>query len=104
MFKTLYIKFVASCTPSCKEVARLASESMERKLTFFERLRMKLHYGICYWCQRYDDQVHIIHEAVHEHGDEISECCGDANANLSEDCKARLKALCKSEGTSENQG
>lgn len=45
---------------SCKEVTRLASESLDRDLSFKEHVAMKLHLMMCRMCQRYSKQLKFI--------------------------------------------
>jgi hypothetical protein len=49
---------------SCKETARLLSESMERPLPFRRRLGLRLHLMMCYLCRRYARQVRAIDQVV----------------------------------------
>jgi hypothetical protein len=50
-------------TPHCTEILRLASQSLEQPLTFRMRLKMRLHFLICVWCERYDKQLKFLHHA-----------------------------------------
>ncbi len=58
------IFWLAHRLPPCKTIARLASESNERRLTPGERVKIRLHFWICGWCQRYMGQVGSIHQAA----------------------------------------
>jgi hypothetical protein len=50
-------------TPHCPEILQLASQSLERPLSFRRRLKMRLHFLICVWCERYDRQLKFLHRA-----------------------------------------
>ncbi len=50
-------------TPHCTEISRLASQSLEQPLPFRTRLKMRLHFLICVWCERYDKQLKFLHRA-----------------------------------------
>lgn len=50
-------------TPHCTEILRLASQSFEKPLSFRTRLKMRLHFLICVWCERYDKQLKFLHHA-----------------------------------------
>src|ERR671929_199409 len=39
--------------PTCQQTVEKISQSMERPLTFRERINVKLHLWICAWCQWY---------------------------------------------------
>ncbi len=50
--------------PTCREVHRLVSEGMDRKLTLVERARMRLHLLVCEACTRFDQQMALIRNAM----------------------------------------
>ena len=50
--------------PTCREVHRLVSEGMDRKLTLIERARMRLHLLVCEACTRFDRQMALIRRAM----------------------------------------
>ena len=78
-------------TPSCQEVVRLASEGLDRKLTWRERRNVRLHFWICFLCRRYEDQLNALHQNLVRHPESFSEC---SEASLSAEEKARLKKAC----------
>ncbi len=45
---------------SCKDVTRKISQAQDRRLTFRERLSIRLHLLICYACRRFVKQVTIL--------------------------------------------
>lgn len=57
--------------PTCKEVHRLVSESMDRRLSLWERLRMALHIMVCRACSNFRSQMTLMREAMRRitHGD-----------------------------------
>jgi hypothetical protein len=62
-------------TPKCREVVRILSQSMDSKLSLIMRIKLRLHYLICAWCQRYDKQLHELREftsSVPSHLDDFS--------------------------------
>ena len=87
------VEWLARHTPCCKEIARLASEGLDRKLTGRERLSIRLHFLICFLCRRYEHQLVVLHEGLARNPDSFSECSGAA---LSAEEKARLKKACSS--------
>ncbi|QXD28030.1 hypothetical protein GA003_18835 [Opitutia bacterium ISCC 52] len=97
--KGLFTKMMSGLTPSCKDMSRLCSESLDRKLTLGERIRMCMHGWICSWCIDYSDQVQKVNHTVKDEGESLAELKGD---RLSEDCKARMRALL--EETAEKDG
>jgi hypothetical protein len=70
--KTRLVAAILRHTPNCAEMARLASRALEQPLPWRTRLRMRLHYVICAWCERYARQLRFLHHAaphLHEPAD-----------------------------------
>jgi hypothetical protein len=44
---------LARITPPCRDVTRLASESMDRTFPTLTRIQLQLHYWICQACAQY---------------------------------------------------
>lgn len=80
------------CTPSCEEVARLASEALDRRLTLRERIAMRMHFTICYFCRRYHDQLACMQRGLKSHGEKLGQDCGKC---LCAEEKAKLKEACR---------
>lgn len=53
---------------SCKEVTRLVSQGLDRRLGFAERVRLRVHLAICDGCTSFTKQVRFIRKAVHTLG------------------------------------
>lgn len=53
---------------SCKEAARLASQGMDRRLGFGERVMLRVHLGICDGCTRFTRQIAFLRTAVQQLG------------------------------------
>lgn len=49
---------------SCKEASRLISDGMDRRLSIAERVRLRLHVGICDACTRFTSQVNFLRRAL----------------------------------------
>jgi len=47
---------------SCKEAARLASETRDHELPFRTRIALRLHLGICRMCKIYNRQITMLGE------------------------------------------
>lgn len=86
--------WLARHTPSCKEIARLASEGLDRQLTWRERIRIRAHFGICFLCRRYEHQLLVLHQSLARNPESFSECSG---VGLSAEEKARLKKACSAD-------
>jgi len=49
---------------SCKEVSRLLSQGEERRLTLFERVRLRLHLRVCAACGHFAGQLAFMRRAM----------------------------------------
>jgi hypothetical protein len=49
---------------------------MDEPMPLLMQIKKRLHFLICCWCERYEEQLRYIHETVRqfpEHGDEASD-------------------------------
>ena len=53
---------------SCKEASRLASQGLDRRLGFGERVALRLHLAICDGCAQFTRQIAFLRKAVRELG------------------------------------
>lgn len=88
----ILVQCIDRLTPSCAEVARLASEALDRRLSLKERLAMRLHFTICYYCRRYCDQLRTVREGARSAAEHYGQSCGES---LSGNEKERLKQACR---------
>ena len=58
------ILLIARYTPECHNMTRLVSQSMDQRLPLSTWARMKLHYLICVWCERYAEQIAFVKSAA----------------------------------------
>ena len=49
---------------SCKEVTRLVSQGMDRRLTFGRRVSLRVHFAICQGCTNFSRQMTFLRKAV----------------------------------------
>lgn len=49
---------------NCHDATFLMSQSRERKLTFSERMKVKLHISMCRGCSNFDRQLPVLTDAV----------------------------------------
>lgn len=88
-WQTKLVILIGRHTPKCREMVRILSDSMDRPLPLSLRVKKRLHYLICCWCQRYEQHLHYLHEtarAFPEHAEQGS------TATLSAGSKERIKS------------
>ncbi len=49
---------------ACEEISHLASEKLERRLSFMETVRLRLHMLMCSACRHYDAHITTLHKAL----------------------------------------
>lgn len=49
---------------SCKQAAQLASQSLDRRLGWFERVALRLHLAICDGCTNFSRQAAFLRRAM----------------------------------------
>ena len=54
---------------TCKEVSRLVSQGLDRRLGFGERVRLRVHLAICDGCANFNKQVTFLRKAMVRIGD-----------------------------------
>jgi hypothetical protein len=89
--KDTMIFWLARRLPTCKEVTRMASDSMERKLSLRQRFEMRLHLLICALCMRYVKQLQFMHDAARQHAAEIENAGSLPASALSNEARERMK-------------
>lgn len=82
------ILFLARRLPDCKTVTPTLSESIDRKLSFKERMTIRLHLFTCEACVRYLEQIRVLHDLFHKYQSELERSA----STLNDDAKARLKS------------
>ena len=53
----------------CREVTRLVSQGLDRRLGFGERIALRVHFAICEGCSNFDRQMKLLREAVRQLGE-----------------------------------
>jgi hypothetical protein len=87
--QTKLVIFIGKHTPKCREMVRILSQSMDEQMPLRMRIKKRIHYLICCWCQRYEEHLHYMRETARkfpEHADEAS------SASLAPEAKDRIKA------------
>jgi hypothetical protein len=86
--ETQVVKFIGRHTPKCTEVVRILSQGMDEELSFKTRLRLRLHYLICRWCQHYSEHLRYLRKFSRRLPEEIS---NRDVLTIASDAKDRIK-------------
>ena len=62
---------------------------MDHKLPLGTRIRMRLHYGICVWCERYLRQIAFVKRVSRSFAEHPAACSAEG---ISPQAKQRLQA------------
>ncbi len=58
------IQVVRALSPNCQAAIRLQSDALDRPLSFWQRLGLRIHVTFCVWCFRYGVQLLRIRNAA----------------------------------------
>jgi hypothetical protein len=72
-FQTALVKVISKRTPKCREVVRILSQAMDSKPSLTMLIRLRLHYLICVWCQRYEKQLHELRKFASSVPDHVND-------------------------------
>lgn len=72
---------------SCKQVSRLVSQSLERKLTYRERFGLSLHLMMCDACKLFSRQLRLLRQAMQRIGRNVEQ---DTQTVLSDEARKRI--------------
>jgi len=87
-WQTMLVKLIGKYTPKCREMVRILSQSMDEPMPLIVRIKKRIHFLICCWCQRYEEHLHYIRKTARrfpEHADEAS------GASFPPEAKQRIK-------------
>jgi len=86
--QTRLVLFIVKHTPKCREVVRILSESMDRPLPLGLRLKLRLHFLMCCWCERYAQHLRFLRQAARAFPDRVDEAL--PAQRLSPEAKERI--------------
>jgi predicted anti-sigma-YlaC factor YlaD len=80
---------------SCKETSHLVSQALDRRLTWRERLAVRLHLFVCDACRRFERQVAVLRAVARRYATLEPETT--AELQLSAEAHARIARALRSE-------
>jgi hypothetical protein len=88
------VLLICRFTPTCPEVIRVLSQGMDKKLSLGTRIKVRIHFLMCSFCERYMKQLKYMRQVAREFPEKIGDV---ANTTLPTDAKERMKAALRSE-------
>lgn len=85
------IFFMARRLPDCKTITPTLGEMNDRRLSFREKVTVRLHLFTCEACRRYTEQVKFLHDILHKREQLFEAATAASGASLSEDAKNRIR-------------
>jgi hypothetical protein len=82
---------------SCRQAARLLSESYDRKLAFWERMRLRFHLVICRFCLGFARDMRRLEAAVRTYSQQIDSDTASPQATLQPEARERILRAMESE-------
>ena len=83
--------FLLRRLPTCKQMAPVMSESLERPLTLRERAALKLHLWVCVWCVWYLEQLRTMRGTLRARSAREETDEADSAVKLSEEARERIR-------------
>jgi len=75
-------------SPSCQQAGRLQSEKLDRPLTFFESIGLRLHLVLCKWCRRHGEQIKFLRRDAPQSDQHQQQ---ESTVELSPEARERIK-------------
>jgi hypothetical protein len=89
----ILMPLMSKMTPVCEVISQKISESMDHKISLFDRLKIRVHLLGCKFCQRFEKQLIIMKKMLEKRENELEE--PPAGPKLSSDAKQRMKQKMK---------
>lgn len=87
------VLLICRFTGTCPEVIRILSLGMEKELSLGTRLKLRIHYLMCSFCERYARQLRYMREVSRQFPEKIGEV---SEEKLPDEVKARMRGALKS--------
>ena len=84
------VLLICRFTPTCPEVVRILSQGMEKRLSLVTRIKLRVHFLMCSFCERYMKQLKYMREVAREFPEKIGEV---SDAKLPDTARERMKAV-----------
>src|SRR5207247_9032448 len=80
--QTKLVIFIGKSTPKCREMVQILSKSMDEPMPLWIRVKKRLHFLICCWCQRYEEELRYLRKTAAKYTDHVPERSARCTAEL----------------------
>src|SRR5881394_4404946 len=87
-FQLKIVLLICRFTPTCPEVIRILSLGMDKPLPLSMRIKLRIHYLMCSFCERYAKHLTYMREVAREFPEQMGDV---SDATLPSEVKQRLK-------------
>ena len=74
---------------NCKEVTRMLSDSLDRELSFHQRVGLRMHLLMCKFCSRYQRQLLFLRKTMHLHAEHSEDV--EPSTTMPPEARERIK-------------
>ena len=85
--------WMAKKLADCRDITPTIGESIDRKISLWDRWRVRLHLFTCDRCRRYLKHVRFLRHTLRQHGEKIADPEQFAGTELRCELKDRMKQL-----------
>jgi predicted anti-sigma-YlaC factor YlaD len=75
----------------CKKAAQLASESLDRELSMWQRAKLQVHLAICRSCRHFTHDLHRLQAALRIYSKQVDADAGLQRAVLRPEARQRIR-------------
>jgi len=76
---------------NCRDASKLVSDSLDRKLSLWQRANLWMHLGMCGICWGFRKTVIRIHKEVNRQAAQIEDDSGERDLKISDEGRERMK-------------
>jgi hypothetical protein len=77
---------------NCRETAELLSQSLEKNLSLWTRIKIRIHLMMCAFCIRFKKQMDFLHRTISDSREELNSLPLASVSDMPEDLKKRIQA------------